>query len=73
VTRARILLGAVATLVGSLALAAPAIAKGGEGTYGKYDDKVVTNFGFALMIFFTVLVIVLSLAQSLLERRKRSK
>lgn len=72
-TRARILLGTVATLVVSLALAAPAVAKGGEGTYGKYDDKVVTNFGFALMIFFTVLVIVLSLAQSLLERRKRSK
>ena len=72
-TRARILLGTVATLVGSLVLAAPAIAKGGGGTYGKYDDKVVTNFGFGLIIFFTVLVIVLSLAQSLLERRKRSK
>jgi hypothetical protein len=73
VTRTRILLGTFATLVVSLGLAAPAIAKGGEGTYGKYDDKVVTNFGFGLMIFFTVLVIVLSLAQSLLERRKRSK
>jgi hypothetical protein len=57
-----------------LALAAPALAnKGGEGTYGKYDDKVVTNFGFGLMIFFTALVIVLSLAQAALERRKRSK
>jgi len=55
-------------------LAAPALAnKGGEGTYGKYDDKVVTNFGFGLMIFFTALVIVLSLAQAALERRKRSK
>jgi hypothetical protein len=67
------LLGTFATLVASLALAEPAIANGGEGTYGKYDDKVVTNFGFGLMIFFTVLVVVLSLAQSLLERRKRSK
>jgi hypothetical protein len=73
VTSARILLGTVATLVVSLALAAPAMAKGGGGTYGKYDDKIVTNFGFGLMIFFTLLVIVLSVAQSLLERRKRSK
>jgi hypothetical protein len=73
VTRARILLGMVATVVASLALAAPALAKGGEGTYGKYDDKVVTNFGFGLMIFFTLLVTVLSVTQSLLHRRKRSK
>ena len=72
-TRARIFLGMVATAVASLALAAPAIAKGGEGTYGKYDDKVVTNFGFGLMIFFVVLVVLLSAAQSALERRKRSK
>jgi hypothetical protein len=73
VTRVRVFLATVVTLAISLALAAPAIAKGGEGTYGKYDDKVVTNFGFGLMIFFTLLVIVLSVAQSLLERRKRSK
>src|SRR5438046_2636869 len=72
VTRPRILLGTVATLLVSLALAGPAMAKGGEGPYGKYDDKVVTNFGFGLIIFFTLLVIVLSVGQSLLERRKRS-
>jgi hypothetical protein len=67
------MLVALAALVISLLLAAPAMAKGGEGTYGKYDDKVVTNFGFGLMIFFTLLVLLLSIAQSLLERRKRSK
>jgi hypothetical protein len=60
-------------LVISLVLAAPAMARGGEGTYGKYNDKVVTNFGFGLMIFFTVLVLVLSIGQALLERRKRSR
>jgi hypothetical protein len=74
VARLRTILASVAALAISLALAAPAMAgKGGEGTYGKYDDKVVTNFGYGLMIFFTVLVLVLSIAQSLLERRKRSK
>jgi hypothetical protein len=67
------MLATAATLVISLALVAPAMAKGGEGTYGKYNDKVVTNFGYGLMIFFTLLVIVLSIGQSLLERRKRSK
>jgi hypothetical protein len=58
----------------SLLLAAPALASdGGEGLYGKTDDKVITNFGFGLMIFFTVLVIGLSLVQNLLEKRKRPK
>jgi hypothetical protein len=55
-------------------VAAPALAgDGGEGLYGKANDKVVTNFGFGLMIFFTVLVVGLSLAQHLLEKRKRPK
>jgi hypothetical protein len=53
------------TLLISLLLAAPALAlDNGEGTYGKYDDKVVTNFGFGLMIFFTLLVVVLSIAKA---------
>ena len=38
----------------TLALAAPAMAaKGGEGLYGKTDDKVITNAGFILIIGFT--------------------
>jgi hypothetical protein len=58
----------------SLLLAAPALAlDNGEGTYGKTDDKVITNFGFGLMIFFTLLVVLLSIAQSLLARRKGPK
>ena len=71
--RARSIFVALATLALSLLLAAPAIGKGGEGTYGHYDDKVVTNFGFGLMIFFTLLVTLLTIGQILLERRKRSK
>ena len=73
VPRIRSIVVSLATLALTLLLAAPAMAKGGEGTYGHYDDKVVTNFGFGLMIFFTLLVLLLSIAQSLLERRKRSK
>jgi putative copper export protein len=74
VRRIRLLVASLATLALSLALAAPAMAgKGGEGLYGKTDDKVITNFGFGLMIFFVLLVTVLTIAQSALERRKRSK
>jgi uncharacterized membrane protein len=64
----------LATLVFTLLLATPAMAeKGGEGLYGKTDDKVITNFGFGLMIFFTVLVVGLSVGQHLLEKRKQRK
>jgi hypothetical protein len=60
-------------LVLTLLLAAPAFgrADGGEGLYGKTDDKVITNFGFGLMIGFTLLVTMLSVLQYLLERRKQ--
>ena len=66
------------TLVATTALwallAGPALAaKGGEGLYGKTNDKVITNFGFGLMIFFTVLVVGLSIAQRQLEKRKERK
>ena len=71
--KARLTLVAATMLVISLVLAAPAMARGGEGTYGKYNDKVVTNFGFGLMIFFVLLVLFLSIGQALLERRKRSR
>jgi hypothetical protein len=61
----------VATAV-ALLLAAPASASdGGEGLYGKADDKVITNFGFGLMIFFTVVVAGLSYGQHVLNKRKK--
>lgn len=70
----------LALLIGLLACAfallgaAPAIAgEGGQGLYGKTDDKVITNFGFGLIVFFTLLICLLTAAQYLLERRKRSK
>jgi preprotein translocase subunit SecG len=58
-----------------LALLAPvALARvghdGGQGTYGEANDKVVTNAGFIVIIFFPVLILVLSLLQAALDRRK---
>jgi uncharacterized membrane protein YbhN (UPF0104 family) len=66
----RIVALATASVVALLAFAPAALAADGVGLWGRTDDKVVTYFGFALMVFFTVLVIVLSLIQIRLESRK---
>jgi hypothetical protein len=72
--RARACFATLFAFLAAVVLAAPASAgEGGEGLYGKTDDKVITNFGFGLIIFFTLLVFGLSVAQHLLDRRKRSK
>jgi hypothetical protein len=55
------------------ALASPALAADGEGLYGRTDDMVITLFAFGVMIFFTVLVIVLSLIQYRLDSRKERR
>jgi len=71
VNRARSLLSGVAVALGALLVAAPvAMAADGVGLWGRTDDKVVTFFAFGVMIFFTVMVIVLSLWQGRLEGRK---
>jgi hypothetical protein len=57
--------------VGAFGLGAPAaFAADGVGLWGPTDDKVVTFWGFGCIIFFTVLVTVLSLIQIRLESRK---
>ena len=66
----RYLLFAVAA-VATYALATPgALAADGVGVWGRTDDKVVTYWGFAVMIFFVLLVTVLSLIQIRLESRR---
>jgi preprotein translocase subunit SecG len=46
---------------------------GGEGLWGETTDKVVTNFGFALIAFFPLFVLVMSLLQNRLDRRKDAR
>jgi hypothetical protein len=71
VTSARRLLALLAVALGSLLVGAPAaMAADGVGLWGRTDDKVVTFFAFGVMIFFTLLVIVLSMIQIRLEGRK---
>jgi hypothetical protein len=54
-----------------LVLAPAALAHdGGEGWYGPADDKVVTNAGFILIVFFPLFVFLMSTLQGHLEKRK---
>jgi uncharacterized BrkB/YihY/UPF0761 family membrane protein len=60
-----------ATALAMLAVVAPsALAADGVGLWGPTDDKVVTYWGFGCIVFFAVLVTVLSLIQTRLENRK---
>ena len=62
-----------AVVVSQLALAAPALAKNGEGLVGETNDKVITFFCLGLVVFFTLVIIVGTVIQSRLERRKEAK
>jgi hypothetical protein len=54
-----------------LLFAAPVLAHdGGEGTYGETNDRIVTNAGFILIIFFPLFLLFMSLLQWQLEKRK---
>lgn len=58
----------------SLLLAAPAaLAENGVGLAGPTTDKTVTFFCFGVIGFFAILVIVLSLVQGRLEKRKEQR
>ncbi len=62
------------TLILTLALAVPAFASdNGEGLVGETDDKIITLFSLGVVVFFTVLVTLLSLLQGFLEKRKEQR
>ena len=45
----------------------------GEGLVGETDDKIITFFSLGVVVFFAVAVILLSLLQGRLERRKEER
>jgi hypothetical protein len=58
----------------SMLLAAPlALAENGVGLAGPTTDQTVTFFCFGVIGFFAILVIVLSIVQGKLEKRKEQR
>jgi hypothetical protein len=57
-----------------LAFAPSALAyNDGRGFYGATNDKVVTNAGFILILFFPLFVLTMSLLQWRLDKRKQER
>jgi hypothetical protein len=70
----RLLAALPATVVILLVLAPAAMAHdGGEGWWGETNDKVVTNAGFILIVFFPVFVFLMSMLQGALDKRKERR
>jgi hypothetical protein len=71
--RTHVVSALLAALAASLLAAPPALADNGTGLAGPITDKTVTFFCFGVIIFFAALVIVLSLIQGRLERKKEMR
>jgi Kef-type K+ transport system membrane component KefB len=71
---ARLLVGLFQGLLALLVLAPAALANNdGRGFYGATSDKVVTEAGFILVVFFPTFALVASLIQRHLEKRKDAR
>ena len=75
--RARLISALTAFSVTLLTLVPNALADthqtGGQGFYGETTDKVITNAMFLTIIFFPTIIIIFSLIQWRLDKRKHGK
>jgi hypothetical protein len=71
----RLILLTAATLLAALMLAPAAFAHtgGGQGWYGETNDQAITNVMFAAIAFFPIVIIIFSLIQWRLEKRKHAR
>jgi len=69
----RIAAALVAALAMTLLAVPAALAENGVGLAGPTTDKTITFFCFGVIAFFAALVIVLSLIQGSLEKRKERR
>jgi preprotein translocase subunit SecG len=65
----------LAFVVALLTLAPSALAKasGGQGWFGEASDKEITNAMFLVIIFFPTVILVLSLIQWRLDKRRHAR
>jgi membrane protease YdiL (CAAX protease family) len=73
--RARIIPGLLAFAITMLVVVPAALAKsyGGEGFYGETSDKTITYAMYLVIIFFPTVIVVLSLIQWRLDKRKHAR
>ena len=71
--RSRLAAAALSALAMMLVAAPAALAENGVGLAGPTTDKTVTFFCFGVIGFFALLVILLSLIQGRLEKRKEQR
>ena len=75
--RSRIALSILFTVAWVAVLCPAALAQdapdNGEGFLGETDDKVVTFFSLGVVLFFTLVVILATVVQARLERRKEEQ
>ena len=73
--RARIITALLTVAVLALTFAAPAFATSysGQGWYGETNDVVITNAMFITIIFFPTVILLLSLIQWWLDKRKHAR
>ena len=73
--RARLIAALLTTGMAMLVVASPALATAhsGEGWYGETNDVVVTNAMFLTIIFFPTVIIIFSVIQWRLDKRKHAR
>jgi len=73
--RARFTVALVAASVALLTFAAPAFATShsGEGWFGETNDVNITNAMFLTIIFFPTVIVIFSLIQWRLDKRKHAR
>jgi tellurite resistance protein TehA-like permease len=73
--RARITLLFATVAVAALTIAPSALARadGGQGWWGESNDKDITSVMFITIAFFPLLILVLSLIQWRLDKRKHAR
>jgi hypothetical protein len=71
--RSQIFAALLAALTMLLLVVPAAFAENGVGLAGPTTDKTVTFFCFGVILFFAILVVVMSLIQGRLEKRKEMR
>ncbi|MGI8714604.1 MAG: hypothetical protein ACR2NR_15795 [Solirubrobacteraceae bacterium] len=73
--RAQIMLALTTVMIAALTIAPAAFARddGGQGWWGETTDSTVTSTMFIVIAFFPALILVLSLVQWRLDKRRHAR